>query len=102
MVVHTIDAQYFKGAKIKTMSAMHDLRAMYEKTLEYAAEVFRNDTVDNGNFQFYPRRTRMGDLIALAIAAESAWIESENLLFSKLRGLPKPFSRTHRPNTIQS
>jgi hypothetical protein len=82
-----IDVQHSKGAKIKTMSAMHDLRAMYEKTLEYAAEVFRNDTDANGNFQFYPRRARMSDLhvMALAIAAESACIDSENWLFSKLR-----------------
>ena len=55
------------------MSAMRDLRAMYEKTLEYAAEVFRNDTDANGNFQFYPRRARVSDLhvMALAIVAES-------------------------------
>jgi len=87
VVVHMIDFQYFKGAKIKTMSAMHDLRAMYEKTLEYAAEVFRNDTDANGNFQFYPRRARMSDLhvMALAIASESACINGENWLFSKLR-----------------
>jgi hypothetical protein len=82
-----IDFQYFKDAKIKTMSAIHGLRAMYEKTLEHAAEVFRNDTDANGNFQFYPRSARMRDLhvMALAIASESACIDSENWLFSKLR-----------------
>ena len=66
---------------------MHDLREMYEKTLEYAAEVFRNDTDDNGHFQVYPRMARMSDLqvMALAIAAESACIDSESWLFRKLR-----------------
>lgn len=66
---------------------MHDLRAMYEKTLEYAKEMFENDTDDNGNFQFYPRKAKMSDLqvIALAVAAESACIDSENWLYSKLR-----------------
>jgi hypothetical protein len=44
--------QYFKGVKIKPISAIHDLRAMYEMTLEYAAEVFRNDIDDNVEFQF--------------------------------------------------
>lgn len=76
-----------KVQKIKTLSAMHDLRAMYEKTLEYAKEMFENDTDDNGNFQFYPRKAKMSDLqvIALAVAAESACIDSENWLYSKLR-----------------
>lgn len=85
--MHIIDIQYFKGAKIKTLSAMHDLRAMYEKTLEYAKEMFENDTDDTGNFQFYPRKAKMSDLqvIALAVAAESACIDSENWLYSKLR-----------------
>ncbi len=66
---------------------MRNQRAMYEKTHEYAAEVFRNDTDANGNFQFYPRRARVSDLyvMALAIAAEYACIDSENWLFSKLR-----------------
>ena len=66
---------------------MQALIAICEKTLEYAAEVFRNDTDANGNFQFYPRRARVSDLhvMALAIAAESACIDSEIWLFSKLR-----------------
>lgn len=66
---------------------MHDLRAMYEKTLEFATEMFEHDTDDHGNFQFYPRQSKMSDLqvISLAVAAESAGIDSENWLFSKLR-----------------
>ncbi len=53
--------QTFKGARIQTMRALLDLRANCEKTLEYAAEVFRNNTADNGHFQFYPRKARMKD-----------------------------------------
>jgi hypothetical protein len=49
--VRIVDIQYFKGAKIKTLSAMHDLRAMSEKTLEYAIEMFENDTDVNSNSQ---------------------------------------------------
>jgi len=82
-----IGVQYFKGAEIKTMSAMHDLRAMYEKTLKCTAWVFRNGTDAHGSFQFYPRRARMSDLhvMALAIAVKSACMDSENRLCSKLR-----------------
>ena len=71
MIANVIDIQCFKGKKIKTKSAMHDLRAMYEKTLEYAADVIRYNTDDKGNFQFYPIRARLSDLqvMALAIAA---------------------------------
>ena len=65
---------------------MHDLRAMYEKTLEITKEMFADDTDENGNFSFYPRKPKMSDLqiIALAVSSESACINSENLLFSKL------------------
>ncbi len=85
--MHMIVFQCFKCAKSRTMSAMHDLRSMYEMTLEPAAEVLRNDADANGNFQLYPRRAWMSDShgMALVIAAESACIDSENWLFSKLR-----------------
>jgi hypothetical protein len=69
------------------MSAIHGLRAMYEETLEYATQVCRDDTYYKGNSQSYPIRPRMSDVhgMALVIAAESACIDSENWLFSKLR-----------------
>ena len=72
--MHFIDGQYLKGAKNNKTRPMHDLRAMYEKTLEFASEMFEHDTDDHGNFQFYPRQSKMSDLqvISLAVAAESA------------------------------
>ena len=65
---------------------MHDLRAMYEKTLEIAQEVFHEDVNERGDFNFKPRPSKMTELqvIALAVSSESACIDIENLLFSKL------------------
>ena len=85
--MHFIDGQYLKGAKINKTRPMHDLRAMYEKTLEIAQEVFNEDVNERGDFNFKPRPSKMTDLqvIALAVSSESAGIDSENLLFSKLR-----------------
>jgi hypothetical protein len=73
-----VSIQYFKGAELKTMSAIDGLRVMHEKTLWYAAEFFRKDTDDNGKFQINPRRVRISDLqvMSLAIAAESAFIDN--------------------------
>jgi hypothetical protein len=81
------DFQCFKFEKIKTTSAMHDLRAMCRMTLVYAVDVFRNDTDDNGNFHFYPTKARMSDLqvITLVITAKYACIDSYDWFFSNLR-----------------
>jgi IS5 family transposase len=85
--VHIIGNQYFNGVKSKTIDTMHDLRPMYESTLKLAYEMFEDDTDHLGNFRFYPRACKMNDLevIALAVCSESAGIDSENLLFSKLK-----------------
>ena len=85
--MHFIDGQYLKGAKNNKTRPMHDLRAMYEKTLEIAQEVFHEDVNERGDFNFKPRPSKMTDLqvITLAVSSESACIDSENLLFSKLR-----------------
>jgi hypothetical protein len=84
--VHLIGIQYIKGVKTKTIDTMHDLRPMYETTLKLAIEMFEDDVDSFGNFRFYPRSSKMNDLevIALAVCSESAGIDSENLLFSKL------------------
>ena len=65
---------------------MHDLCKMYEKTLSIAKEIFE-EVDEHGNFSFYPNCSKMNDLevIALAVSAESASIDSENWLFSKLK-----------------
>lgn len=76
-----------KVLKSKSNRSMHDLRVMYEKTFEIAQEVFHEDVNERGDFNFKPRPSKMTDLqvIALAVSSESACIDSENLLFSKLR-----------------
>ena len=48
--MHFIDDKYLKGAKNNKTRPMHDLRAMYEKTLEITKEMFADDTDENGNF----------------------------------------------------
>lgn len=65
---------------------MHDLRVKYEKILELTQFHFEHLTVE-GNFQFYPKKPKMTDLelIALCLCTEASSIDSENLLFSKLK-----------------
>lgn len=65
---------------------MHDLRAMYEKTLEIAQSAFEDIADDDGNLLYRRVRPKMSDLgvIALAVVAEFASISSENWLLSKL------------------
>jgi len=77
---------------------MHDLRAMYEKSLKIARTVYEDDVDEFGNFFSYPRKPKMNDLeiIALAVCSESASIDSENWLFSKLQ---KDYSQAF-PNLI--
>lgn len=84
--MHLIGIQYIRGVKTKTIDTMHDLRPMYEKILSIATEMF-DEVNELGNFHYSPRTPKMSDLqvMSLAIASESAGIDSENLLFSKLR-----------------
>lgn len=66
---------------------MHDLKAIYSKVeqtlMKHTKEYFEKDW----NIQFYPNAPRMTDLevIALSITAECVQIDSENLLWSKLK-----------------
>jgi IS5 family transposase len=66
---------------------MHDLPAIYEKTLSQVRCVIGHMAGADGNFHRCVRRPKMNDLevIALALTAESMGIDSESLLFSKLR-----------------
>lgn len=73
--------------KTKNKNIMHDLKAMYKKTFSIAKEFFKDDINAQGNFRPSARHPKMSDLaiISLAVCAESASIDSENLLFSKLK-----------------
>lgn len=66
---------------------MHDLKAMYEKCLELTHQMYEDEIDEFGNFDFYPNPPTMSDtgVIALSLMAESASIDSENLLFTILK-----------------
>lgn len=59
---------------------------MYKKHLSYLREALEG-SLTNGNFKRRPSNSKMSDIevIALAVTAEANSIDSENLLFSKLR-----------------
>lgn len=84
--MHLFGYEYFEVVKYKNNLTMHDLRPMYEKTLEIVTSIFKDDVTAQNNFFPSPRQPKMSDLqiIALAITSESTSIHSENLFFSKL------------------
>lgn len=73
---------------------MHDLKVIYYKVERTIKKYGKQYFVNNGNIQFYPNAPKMTDLeiIALSITAECVQIDSENLLWSKLKkDYPKLF-----------
>jgi len=66
---------------------MHDLTAIYRK-VEKVLKMYTKEYFEYGwNIQFYPNKPKMTDLevIALSITAECLQIDSENLLWSKIK-----------------
>lgn len=66
---------------------MHNLKTNFDKFLDIAKSVFKDQINHLGNFKFYPHPPKMTDIeiLALSNAAESIGIDSENYLFSKLK-----------------
>ncbi|MFD1283268.1 IS982 family transposase, partial [Mesonia ostreae] len=66
---------------------MHDLHAICKKYLSLLKTSFEYTVDASDNFRSRPVTTRMSDLevMALAVIGETTSIDSENLLFSKLR-----------------
>jgi len=66
---------------------MHDLKAIYCKVEQTLKKLTKEYFEYGGNTQFYPNKPKMTDLevIALSITAECVQIDSENLLWSKLK-----------------
>ncbi len=66
---------------------MHNIRTNFCKFYGICKELFKNETVDKKNFQFYPVQPKMNDLelVSLACCMEALSIDSENLLWSKLK-----------------
>ena len=66
---------------------MHDLTVIYRK-VEKVLKMYTKEYFEYGwNIQFYPNKPKMTDLevIALSITAECLQIDSENLLWSKIK-----------------
>lgn len=66
---------------------MHNIRTNFSKFYGICKELFKKETCNKKNFQFYPMQPKMNDLeiISLACCMEALSIDSENLLWSKLK-----------------
>ena len=77
---------------------MHDLYANYSKVRRQVKVALKQNLVDGENLRFYPNPPNMSDveIISLSITAECLGIDSENLLWSKIK---KDYSK-HFPKLI--
>lgn len=66
---------------------MHNIRTNFSKFYSICKELFEQEVNNKKNFQFYPVEPKMNDLeiVALACCMEALSIDSENLLWSKLK-----------------
>ena len=66
---------------------MHNLKTNFDKIFDLSKSMFAGQLNSDDNFGFYPRKPKMSDLeiVTLACVAECISIDSENLLFSKLK-----------------
>ena len=97
--MHMIDYQYLKEITTNQKdTCMHDLYVIYRKVKRCVRSVTKEYLDFSENVEFYPNAPKMSDLeiISLAITAECLSIDSENLLFSKLK---KDYSKQF-PNLI--
>lgn len=73
---------------------MHNIKANFGRFHRICKELFEEETDNKGNLQFYPKMPVMADLeiIALSCMMEALGIDSENLLWSKIKtDYPKLF-----------
>lgn len=66
---------------------MHNLKTNFDKIFQICKTHLEEYIIDNDNFYNYPNMPKMSDIqiVTLSITAESLSIDSENLLFSKLK-----------------
>jgi hypothetical protein len=66
---------------------MHNIKTNFGRFYRICKEFFEQEADDKGNLQFYPKAPAMADLsvISLACMMEALGIDSENLLWSKLK-----------------
>ena len=86
--MHLIDNQYLIYHSTNTKDTiMHDLYSIYTKVHKTLKRALKQYLVDGQNLRFYSNRPKMTDLeiLSLSLTAECLGIDSENLLWSKLR-----------------
>ncbi len=66
---------------------MHNIKPNFGIIYRICKEIFEKEADRHGNFQFYPRKPKLSDLqvVTLACLMEALGIDSENLLWSKLK-----------------
>ncbi len=66
---------------------MHNIKTNFGRFYRICKEFFEEEADSKGNFQFYPKAPVMADLevIALSCVMEALGIDSENLLWSKIK-----------------
>ena len=66
---------------------MHDLSSIYKKVKRIIKSIGKEYFVYGENAKFYPIQPKLSDIdiISLALTAEACQIDSENLLWSKLK-----------------
>ena len=66
---------------------MHNIRTNFQRFFRICKEFFESETDRSDNFQPYPRKPTLSDLqvVALSCTMEALGIDSENLLWSKLK-----------------
>jgi len=86
--MHLIDYQYFKEITTNLKSTvMHDLSLIYKNVRKHVRIQLKHYLVEGQNLKYYSNAPKMCDvdIISLAITAECLGIDSENLLWSKLK-----------------
>ena len=66
---------------------MHNIKTNFGRFYRICKAFFEKETDGNGNFQHYPRKPALSDvqIVALSCTMEALSIDSENLLWSKLK-----------------
>ncbi len=67
---------------------MHDIKTNFDKILEVLKSILQNNVDHSGNFPRVGKKPKFSDLevISLNLTSEYLSIDSENLLFKKLKG----------------
>lgn len=74
-------------SKLSKLTYMHNLKTNFDKILVITKSTLSHLLLPDGNFQSYRHTPKMSyiEVVTSAITAESLGIDSENLLFSKLK-----------------